>query len=80
MVVLPVVGVLDLHCVRGEEDGGLRWAVYVVVQDAFFYLEGHVNQRERSAASNSLTNFLTMDIEQDIVCVSEDTDTHFGFL
>lgn len=52
MVVLPVVPVLDLHCVRGEEDGGLRWAVYVVVQDAFFYLEGRVSQKERSAATD----------------------------
>lgn len=53
MVVLSVVSVLHLHCVRGKEDGGLRWAVYVVVQDAFFYLEERVSQRERSAATNS---------------------------
>lgn len=72
MVVFPVVPVLDLHCVRGQEDGGLRWAVYVVVQDAFFYLEERVNQKERSAATNSSVNLLSMDIEQDTVCVSED--------
>lgn len=53
MVVFPVVPVLDLHCVRGEEDGGLRWAVYVVVQDAFFNLEERVNQKERSGTTNS---------------------------
>lgn len=71
MVVFPVVPVLDLHCVRGQEDGGLRWAVYVVVQDAFFYLEERVSQKERSAATNSSVNLLSMEIEQDAVCVSE---------
>lgn len=69
MVVFLVVPVLDLHCIRGKEDGGLRWAVYVVVQDAFFYLEERINQKERSAATNSSINLLSMDIEGDTVFV-----------
>ena len=31
VIIFPVVAVFHLDCIRGQEHGGLRWTVYVIV-------------------------------------------------
>lgn len=40
----------NLNCIRGQEHCSLRWAIYVIIEDALFYLK-QSNMSERSFES-----------------------------